>query len=122
MPTYAYFCHKCESEFDVIKPSRDIDFIEICEDCGYPSERVIRFKGHVSADNGAAYYNYGLGKVVRSKNDIRQEISRVKGETGQEIVEIGNETIKKAKPRKTEWFGEKEVQEFKKVKSGHTKH
>lgn len=97
MPTYTYFCHRCEMEFDVIKPMKEYDRNEICAECGLESSRVINFSGHLAADNQEAYYNYGLGKVVRSKNDVRQELSRVKGETGREFHEIGNDRSRPAK-------------------------
>lgn len=99
-----------------------MDFVEQCDECGQPSKRVIRFKGTVSGDNGPAYYNYGLGKVVRSKQDIRNELSRIRGETGRDLIEVGNEVIKKNKPKKIQWDNEKMISDFKKAKIGHTKH
>jgi hypothetical protein len=99
---------------------KDIDFAEQCEDCGLPStERLIRFQGGVNADNGDAYFNHGLGKVVRSRNDVRAELSRVKGETGRELVEIGNEVLKKTKPKKTEWNNEQIMHDYKKARSAY---
>ena len=121
MPTYAYRCNKCKIEFDIIKSYKDIDFIEVCEECGFPGERVIRFSGHIAPDNVAAYYNNGLGKVVRSRADIRQELARVKGETGREFIEVGNEVIKKTKPKKSELIDDQVRYDFKKALSGNSK-
>lgn len=122
MPRYAYRCINCEDEFDVIKPVAEIDYIEICEECGRPSERVIRFKGHMAADNVDAYYNYGLGKVVRSKAQVREELARVKGETGREFVEVGNEPIKPKKKKYKSWIDAEVISAYKKELSGYRKH
>lgn len=94
----------------------------MCEECGHPGERVIRFKGHVSPDNRDAYFNYGLGAVVRSKNDVRQKLAQIKGETGQEVIDVGNERIHREKPRKSGWVDEKVIYEYQRVKGGKSKH
>jgi|SRR5580765_916116 len=121
IPTYAYKCNKCAEEFDVIKPVAEIEMIEVCEECGFPAERVIKFKGHMSPDNVDAYYNHGLGKVVRTKNDVRQELSRLKGETGRDLIEVGTEVLKKEKPKDINWMSEEAINHFKSVRNGNRK-
>lgn len=99
MPTYSYRCHRCEVEFDIVKSHKEYNTKEICEECGMDAEKVFCFNGGISADNSPAYFNHGLGKVVRSKKDIREELSRIKTDTGREIVEIGNDRSKPKKPK-----------------------
>lgn len=115
IPTYVYKCERCKIEFDVVKRISELDHIELCEECGLPGEHVVRFNGHMAADNYPAYYNHGLGKIVRSKRDVREELSRLKGETGREVYEVGNEKLIKTKLKKTEWITEEVVAGYKKA-------
>ena len=122
MPTYAYLCPKCKTEFDVIKAVQYMEFVEQCSECGEPSNRVVRFKGAISADAGPAYFHYGLGKVVRSKQDIRNELAKIRGETGRDLIEVGNEAIKKSKPKKAQYDMNVMTQDYKKALNGRRKH
>jgi len=41
MPTYEYWCPKCEKEFEVKKPISDFDKPASCLDCGTRGERLM---------------------------------------------------------------------------------
>jgi len=41
MPTYEYWCPKCEKEFEVKKPISDFDKPAFCPDCGTQGERLM---------------------------------------------------------------------------------
>ncbi len=41
MPTYEYWCPKCEKEFEVKKPISDFDKPASCPDCGTQGERLM---------------------------------------------------------------------------------
>jgi hypothetical protein len=47
-----------------------------------------------------AHHNHAFGKVVHSKRDIQNEIARIKGETGKEIVEVGSDNLKSIKKKR----------------------
>lgn len=45
------------------------------------------------------HYNYGLGTVVTSKRSQDEALRRLRGETGKDIVEVGNDDLKSIKPQ-----------------------
>lgn len=86
-----------------MKSFKEFNSTERCDDCGMVAERIIRFNGHLSADNQDAYFNHGLGKVVRSRADVRAAVADVKARTGRELIEVGNEKLtEKRKPKELE--------------------
>lgn len=99
MPIYEYLCGRCQVVTEVTKPLKYLDDPEPCPDeaCeGRVMERVI-FSIPQIATSGCqheAQYHPAFGKVLSTKRQIKQEISRIKGETGKEIVEVGNDSLK----------------------------
>lgn len=105
---YEYECSKCGNRFDVVKKVKDMDRPESCTHCGCTeTERVFNPKIHLhSTSVEDAYYNTGLGEVVRSRSQAK-EIAERKG-----LVEIGTEkpetiykesVVKKQEQREKEW-------------------
>lgn len=102
--TYEYLC-TCgvkveENHFGEQRPETTV-----CRSCGGVAEIVgIVFDGYVQPDNHDAYFNHGLGAVVRSKADIRERIREIQGESKikMDIQPCGSEADKgyldKAKP------------------------
>jgi len=51
MPTYEFWCPKCEKEFEVKRPIADFDKPALCPDCGtrgmanQPLEKLLDIKG-----------------------------------------------------------------------------
>jgi putative FmdB family regulatory protein len=41
MPTYEYWCPKCQKEFEVRRPIADFDKPASCPDCGTKGERLM---------------------------------------------------------------------------------
>lgn len=87
MPTYEYFCEKCDLEFEVIKSIHEYKTPEKCSYCGNVANKLISrsifFTGTKIED---AEYNPGLGVITKSKKH-RDEIVKRKN-----LIEIGNET------------------------------
>lgn len=104
MPTYQYQCSACEKHFDIVCSYRDLNPLQECTHCGGTSERVYT-PLHISPAAKAfeAHYNWGLGKKVHSKHEIKEELRRIEGDTGREIVEVGNDSLQSIKPTKKKY-------------------
>ena len=77
-------------------------------------ERLIRFNGGMHSDIFMPTWNPAFGKSFTSKGQIKEEIKRIAGEEGREIVEVGNEKVK-AKREKTELVDDRVKHEFRKL-------
>lgn len=86
MPTYDYFCEKCDKNYETIVSIHQYDGKDKCPECGNIGQRIfsckIEFIGTKVED---AEYNVGLGRITKSKRH-RQELANQLG-----AVEIGNE-------------------------------
>lgn len=82
---------------EVIKPVSQLDNQEYC-DCGTEMRRTIAFKGGVSTDDRYKGYNPAFGKFIKNKADLKNTLAEIKGETGKDLIEVGNESprVKKA--------------------------
>lgn len=105
---YEYQCAKCGQHFDVVKKVAEMNRPEACTRCGC-TETDRLFNPKIYFNNASvedAYYNNGLGEVVKNRKHAK-EIAERKG-----LVEIGTETpetihkesaVKAAKRREKEW-------------------
>lgn len=74
---------------------------ECCHVCSVPAERIYTVPQiSPTAKAFEAHFNYGLGKEVHSKRDISEELRRIKGETGKEIVEVGTDNLQSVKTQR----------------------
>lgn len=94
MPIYPYAC-ACGQRFDKVDAMTGTHLAATCT-CGQMANRVWTTP-YAAVDNTPAHYNYGLGVRVSSKADIREAKRRYTGETGSNLIEIGNETKWRAK-------------------------
>lgn len=97
---YVYSCEDCKVKQDVYKSMIEIDRVECCPFCSKPMERNIQ---PIKANKTAVFeshFNYGLGKVVTSQRQVHEELARLRGETGKDIVEIGNDDLKAVKKKR----------------------
>ena len=91
---YTFVCDDCNLvPIDVYRSSADSDAPEECQSCNQPMRKVFHavpttFK---SVYDGAQY-NPAFGKVVNGKAGIKEELNRIKGETGRELHEVGNDS------------------------------
>ena len=93
---YEYAC-SVHGVFDVVKPVKEIDREECCPSCKFPMIRQITFKGQVSCSNFEPAHYHAFGKKIHSKRELQNELSKVKHETGKELVEVGNDSMKSVK-------------------------
>jgi putative FmdB family regulatory protein len=86
MPTYEFFCEKCDIEFEVTKSIKEYKTPEACTACGNVATKLfsksVFFTGTKIED---AEYNPGLGIITKSKKH-RDEVVKQKN-----LIEIGNE-------------------------------
>lgn len=102
MPTYEYQCEDCLTFTDVYKPMSESGSLELCSQCQKPMQRII---GLVQMNLSTAkvfepHFNPAFGKKMYSPHDIKEEIRRIKGETGKEIVEVGNDSLQSIKKKR----------------------
>lgn len=95
---YLYECPE-HDQIEVIKPASLIDVEEPCDVCAKPMRRVFNFKGQMMAPGGyKENFHPAFGKVISTKIQLKNELKRIKGETGKELIEVGNESMEKIKP------------------------
>jgi len=85
MPTYDYFCSKCDKTFEEVHPIAELDFEHPCPDCQNPAERRLS-SPRVLGD----YQGYSCpvtGKWIEGKKAHRENLAR----TGCRILEPGEE-------------------------------
>ena len=101
MPVYPYRCPECLAEFDRFEPAAGSHELAPCA-CGEMAARVWTVPQAI-VDNTEAYYNNGLGQVIKSKADIRDAQRRYHDQTGSNLVELGTETKWRAKRSRQEY-------------------
>ena len=90
MPSYPYFCKKCETETDYILKIEELNNAFACTNCGNileSSDRRIA-KQSIIADI-EPYFCHGLGTVVKSRSH-RNHLAKAKN-----LIEVGTENINK---------------------------
>ena len=90
MPVYEYSCPSCFTRFDRYEHAAGAHERATCG-CGLVALRVWS-PPQVSIPNVEPHFNYGLGQRVSSRRDIRDAQRRYAGETGSNLVEVGNDT------------------------------
>jgi hypothetical protein len=95
---YQYICFKCDEEFEIAKPHTEVDHNEICPICTskltlIPFSRMVFLK----PDSFQPHFNPAFGRVVNSKRDMRNEVSRLNAENGYDLQEVGTDKPQKRK-------------------------
>ena len=104
MPTYQYHCKTCEWITDITKMIRFLDDPEYCSQCKALMDReIVPVQINTSNCQFETHFNYGLGKVVKNKNQIKDEMRRINDTTGKNIVEVGNDTLQSVKKTKKKY-------------------
>lgn len=101
---YDYKCDTCE---EITEEPRDIDSRNDpgkCV-CGGVTRRIFDWRGHVGTGTFKEGHYHAFGKDFTSPHQLKEEIAKIKGETGKEIVEVGSDsmqTMKKTR-KKVDW-------------------
>jgi len=91
---YPYHCRECVEEFEVIKSLSDLDRPEACPICHAVSfDRRIGLTRLQSVEIDP-YFHYGLGKIVRTKGDVKNELKK-REDQGRGLIEVGDEPVEK---------------------------
>lgn len=90
MPVYPFRCPVCGLYVEDVRPVSEASKSMMCRDCAQPMNRVFTVP-QVSVPNESGYFNHGLGIAVHHKSDVRDELNRIKDNTGRELVEVGND-------------------------------
>lgn len=110
--TYTYLCDHCLTENDVIKSVKDLDNVEFCEACratmrlGVPKSVNMAIGPAIESQ-----FFYPTGEVIHNKRDRDNSLAKLRGETGREFIEVGNDRagFKKIKPKAKEYSTEEAV-------------
>lgn len=99
---YDYKCEECGEVREEVRRIKDRNDEAICS-CGGVARRIpVSFGGSVGVGTFKEDYYHAFGKHIGSKAQLNEELARVKGETGKELIEVGNDSMKSVKKeRKT---------------------
>jgi len=101
MPSYNYRCSECNTEVEMYQGMSEPHECVACS-CGHMAYRVWSVPAAIT-DNHDAYFNHGLGCMVRSKADVREAIKRINEKTGQSLVEVGTDKWRPKGPKRIEY-------------------
>lgn len=96
---YDYKCEKCEKVTESVRRVDDRDEPERC-DCGGMARRIFSYRGHIGLGTFKAGYYPTFGQAFTNESQLKEALAKHKGETGSELVELGNEKPKVKKQRK----------------------
>lgn len=94
---YLYNCPNCGCH-DVLKSYKEVLQLEYCPDCSLLMTRVFTTPQIITKDLYTGY-NPSLGKDIKNRKHLNEELKRHEDTTGIKLQEIGNETanVKKKK-------------------------
>lgn len=92
---YVYHCQECDIHQEIIKSLSHIDDVEKCSK-GHVMNRTIAWKGQMKPGDISFKPDYypSFGKTFTTPGQLKNELKKIKGETGQELVEVGNERMR----------------------------
>lgn len=117
---YDFKCERCHRIFEEVRSIADRNTEADCI-CGSKARRIFSFPTAISVGSFEGGYFGAFGKIIKSKTELNEEIRRIKGESGREIVEVGNDslsTIRKEKKKVNEEALTKELRH--RLKHGRT--
>lgn len=90
---YTYQCPTCGRKVDEARSVSDRDRAPRCSGCAVDMPRIFTpTKIRVNLQNHfKPHFNHAFGKVMNSKQDIKDEIRKMNYEQGRDIVEVGND-------------------------------
>lgn len=96
---YAYKCDKCGRDVDIVKPHEQSHIPEKCPSCETWLRKLITVPTMSVPQFEPAYY-HAFGKEMHTRGQVKEELHRIKGETGKELVEVGNDSLSSVKPER----------------------
>lgn len=109
---YQYECKHGHGRFDVLKHHNRSRVSERCPKCKGESHKVFSTP-YVGMGTFKPGYYHSFGKTFRSRHELNNEIRKINGETGENIVEVGNDN-RRIKPEVKKPDIESAVRELKK--------
>lgn len=88
---YEYECKFCKNPHDVIKPSSRYLVGELCPLHKSEMKRLLASSGSITKVQFIEGFNPSFGKTFTTKSQQTEEIIRIRGETGREVYEVGND-------------------------------
>jgi transcription initiation factor TFIIIB Brf1 subunit/transcription initiation factor TFIIB len=86
---YPYRCPNCGGK-DIIKSHKEAGKIEYCDQCGAVMVRIWTVP-QITTQDVYTGYNPGLGAHIKNKGHLKEVLSQREGETGEKMIEVGNE-------------------------------
>lgn len=85
-----------------MKRVSEVDEKEVCDTCGSLMRIEITCPNMAIPNEFKPEYYWAFGKTISSKHGLKETLREIKGETGKEIIEVGNEKPK-LKPKRKEY-------------------
>lgn len=96
---YDYKCEKCEKVIESVRRVDDRNEPERC-DCGGMASRIFSYGGCLSFGTFKAGYYPTFGKTFTNESQLKDALTKHEIDTGNKLVEVGNEKIKTKKQKK----------------------
>lgn len=99
---YEYGCDRCLKVVEIVKSHTLSDVKERCETC---TEFMIRIYSppQISVAKLEPHFNHAFGKVIHSKEHLKEHIKKENGDKGKNIVEVGNDPLSSIKKTRKEY-------------------
>lgn len=94
---YSYWCDRCEQGVDIYKTAKEIDTREFCDECDSIMSRQFVFQGQMSVPNIEPHYNPAFGKIIHSKQELKDTVRQHNDKHGTDLQEVGNERVRAKK-------------------------
>lgn len=104
---YEYSC-PVHGQFDLVEPVDQQHELAVCPQCSTESPRVWSIAS-AYVYNMEPHYNHGLGCRVTSRSDIREAQRRYNGQTGGNLIEMGNDTSWRAQQVRSSYPSANEI-------------
>lgn len=75
---------------------------QYCPECGSAMERIYS-PPQIKRSSFVPGYHPAFGKEFRNSGEIKEEIRRIRGEDGRDIVEVGNDSMKSIRRPKSSY-------------------
>ena len=100
MPTYNYFCHKCNSHFSYFQKMSDSP-IKVCEECGGNIERIIT-GGTGIIFKGSGFYLTDYKDRKKNPDDVKKKNQNSTENSEKKINSKSTKIEKQTTPKKAE--------------------
>ena len=97
MPTYEFFCKRCNAIDEVVRPMSESNVAYLCPECGENTQRRYTTPQVITQGEQIPYVHPAFGTIM-TDNQAKEEAKR------RGWVEVGNESLDSIEPPKRESY------------------